>query len=331
MDPAEKELFCYGIIKLGEALTFCKNERDNTLAKTGIIEFAKLYVNARNHFIHHEFYHTHLGRYDVTQECIKNLPSIEKLEERVIKLQGCGLSKLYKPIRKGENDFPFEYTHFVVCLNLEFTALKQILEIPDVDKKLDSEIALKAGINNHIRNILAIMVDLKDVDLMNKNKGNVCVIQKKAVDMINQIFCKEFVDYFALFNNAKEYRNALCHLDEMLQKPYFNIKQMIEFARDLQKMEGLGYVVQLKKEFLKETQKESTKPEEQKKESTKRDAESLKAASSEKGESAKKVKEDPTKQEKEKEIPESLKSLSEYGDDESPPPSTGAPGMRGNT
>ena len=135
LDPTEKELFCYGIIKLGEALTFCRNERDNALVRTGIIEFAKLYASARNHFIHHEFYHTHLGLYDVTQDCIKNLPSIEKLEERLIKLQGCGLSKLSKPIKKGENTFPFEYADFVVCLKLEFTALKQILEIPDIDKK----------------------------------------------------------------------------------------------------------------------------------------------------------------------------------------------------
>ena len=56
------------------------------------------------------------------------------------------------------------------------------------------------------------------------------------------------------------------------------------------------------------------------------------AASSEKTESVKKAKEDPeAKQEKQKEVSEALKSILEYSDDESPPP-TGAPGMgRGKT
>lgn len=340
LNPQEKELFCYGIIKLGEALTFCRNERDNMLVKTGIVEYAKLYANARNHFIHHEFYHTHLSRFDVTQEYIKNLPRIENLEERLIKLKDCGLSKLSKPIRKGENNFPFEYAHFVVCLNLEFAAIKQILEIPDINKKLDSETALKAGLNNHIRNILAIIVDLTDEDLINQNLNTFCKDQKQKAKKINEDFFEKYPEFLTLFRNIKKFRNSLCHLDESLPKPYLDNEGLLVFVAKLNKIKELGYIGILQKEFIDAEKKEYEKPPEEKKESTKRSAESLKVdlpgtEQSKIIELSKKTKEEPKDKSSEKqeahgqhkETSDALKYLPQHGEGESPP-QTGAPGMR---
>lgn len=196
-------------------------------------------------------------------------------------------------------------------------------------KIANESISIKAGLNNHIRNILAIMVDLIDIDLMNRNKGLGCFEQKEAAKKINQGIWEKFDEFSRFFKNIKEYRNSLCHLDVGLQRPYINHVQMIEFSKKLIRLEKIEYVNQFEKGFSKESKNESIKPDEQKIES-KRDAGGLLPPSSGKIEAIKKAKEDTEiSLEKNKEVSESLKSILEYGEDETLP-TTGAPGMRGN-
>lgn len=312
----EKELLCLGLIKLGEALTFCRNRE--ALARTGIVDAAMAYANARNHFVHHQLYHTHLhgGHYTKAQELIERLPKIEVLEEKLKNLQECGLKKLAKPIRKGENDFPFKYDHYIVCLRAEFEGLKQILSAPNALKDISSRIELRAMLENRIRNILAIMVDLTEVEI-NKNNGDPCGKQKDAAEEIKRSFVEEFPEFVRLILNLKEFRNSLCHLDETLKRPYINTEDMLAFAVQLRKMEELGYVLRLEKQFLSE-QKIAPRQIGEKKEVLKRERESEKSESSapeqkssEKDETEKKTKADKPSEEQKKEEEEAPQTVSE--------------------
>ena len=59
---------------------------------------------------------------------------VSEIRRKINKAATTGLSKLSKPIKKGENTFPFEYE--ILCvLKLELTPLKQILEILIYHKK----------------------------------------------------------------------------------------------------------------------------------------------------------------------------------------------------
>ena len=51
----------------------------------------------------------------------------------------------------------------------------------------------------------------------------------------------------------KEFRNALCHLDESLKKPYANIKELLEFSKNLLALQQKEYVIQLRKALEKNT------------------------------------------------------------------------------
>jgi hypothetical protein len=337
LEVIEKELFSAGIIKLGEALTFCRDQENPYL--DNIITNARICAQARNHFVHHQLYLTYLdddhAKYDDAEKCIKNLPLMEELQKQLFSLHGSGIKQdLWKPIGKGGNDFPFKYDHYVVCLRIEFRELKQILSAPDVLKDISSKVEVRTKLENRIRNILAIMIDLTDKDSINKNNGDPCVVQKDAAEKIKRLFVEEFDDFEELFLNLKEFRNSLCHLDESLKKPYFNTEDMLAFATKLQKMEGLGYVNRLENKFLPE----------QKKESHKRDVEGLKSDTpekkqSEKVETTKKMKaeskEEIPKEQKKEEVsqgvPKVLQYLSGYGseeEEEQQSPSS-APGMRG--
>ena len=57
----------------------------------------------------------------------------------------------------------------------------------------------KVALNNHIRNILAIMVDLIDIDLINVNKGLGCIEQKDTAKKINQEFWEKFSEFVDIF------------------------------------------------------------------------------------------------------------------------------------
>ena len=238
MKKSEQELLCAGLIKLGEALTFCKDEANETLCKIGIIDIAQSCVKARNHFVHHQLYHMRLNMQIEVTKCINGVSLISTLEEKLMKLQKSGLVILAKPIIKPENNFPFEYAHFVRCLKAEFTELKDILAVPDIHNKISSETALRAALENRIRNILAIMVDLTDEARVNMNNSNYCAEQKEVATEINKIFSTQ-ADLAELFIKHKEYRNSLCHLDATLKKPYTNYGQIIAFANDLINVEKL--------------------------------------------------------------------------------------------
>ncbi len=296
MRKPDKELLCAGLIKLGEALTYCKNAGNDILFKIGIVDIAIKCAKARNHFVHHQLYHTHLNKHIEVQRCIDDVSLISTLEEKLKKLQESGLEKLSKPINKPENDFPFVYDHFVKCLKAEFTELKAILAAPDTLNKINSDKVSRITLENRIRNILAIMVDLTDEGMVNKNKGNFCVEQKKNAIGINKEFVEKFDTFLVLFGKIKEFRNSLCHLDDSLPKPYTNYEKMFEFAKKLLSIEELGYLNIMEKQFLQDQKKEPVKQEE------------------------KTEKEKPIEQKKEvkaqQKITEGLQKVLEYGSDE---------------
>lgn len=334
MKKSDKELLCAGLIKLGEALTFCRDRGNETLRKIGIIDIAINCAKARNQFVHHQLYHSRLDRYIETQECINRLYAINKLEEQLSKLEQSSLKQLSKPNGKPENDFPFEYSHFVICLKAEVTELKDILAISDVNTKITSDTVLRATLENRIRNILAIMIDLTDENRVNKNKGNFCTDQKEAAKEINKIFAGEFPQFFMFFRDLKIYRNSLCHLDDSLRKPYNDFKEMFEFAKKLLDLERLGYVNRLEKQFLQEQKKKLEKEETH----SKTGLISSAPLKQETEQVAETKKETQMEQKKEvgiqKNISEGLQSILQYNSDEEEkqePPNTGAPRMGGHS
>jgi len=258
----EIELLTTGLIKLGEALTFCRDRTNQELVLTNIVGYSFEFAKARNHLVHHQLYHTYFYEalvsiqrtpepYKVIQDIINKLPTINLLQKALIALESLK-GTLNKSIGKGSNNFPFFYSHYITSLEQEFLKLNNILNgvesKEEVINKLSRNVAFEAALENRIRNILAIMVDLSDTGSVNHNKGD-CKKEKEAVRQANLEFIEENPKFAIFFdvNKIKNFRNALCHLlDNALSRPYYNETQMADFLFDLRELGNSKYLVKLK-------------------------------------------------------------------------------------
>jgi len=255
LEENEREMLNFGLVKLGEALTFCRDRSNSLLQKTGIISPAIGFAKARNHLVHHQMYHTyfelgHLGKpYDVFQDIISDLPPVATLCAALNQLKNSGLIYLIKPIGLGKNEFPFSYDHYLTALKQEFTKLKNLLEKLTAEKvtaeEMSKDIRVEAQLENRIRNIVGIMVDLIDKNAINLNQGRKCERQKVAVDQFNSDFVMQHNKFALFFRRITEYRNSLCHLDNSLKRPYTSPEELLKFAEQLKLLNEEGYIEKL--------------------------------------------------------------------------------------
>lgn len=255
LEEFDKEMLTFGLVKLGEALTFCRNEHNELSQHMQIISYAISFANVRNHLVHHQMYHSYfelnkLGDpYSAFRSMITGLPQMSDFNIALNQLKNSGLLKLTKPIKRGANNFPFPYSHYLTALEQEFLKLNNLLKQMESEKitieAISNNIQFEASLENRIRNILAIMVDLTDEKRFNLNKNNVCASQKNAVSEFNIEFVTSNTDFDLLFNNIREYRNSLCHLDNRRTRPYSDTKNLLEFARQLTLLNDNGYVKDL--------------------------------------------------------------------------------------
>ncbi|HEV2614561.1 MAG TPA: hypothetical protein VGV92_07610 [Gammaproteobacteria bacterium] len=248
---AEKEMLCAGVVKLGEALTFCRDRRNKLLGRAGIIDDAINYAEARNYFIHHHMYCELLEedeKYRGFELCISKLTSLENINSKLSLLEETGLDELTKKITKGTNNFQFEYSHFVKCLKNEFAYLDKYIAVATTENPMTS--LTRLSLDNRIRNILSILSDLLDANQANKNKGAPGLEFKEAMKRINAEFIEKNKNFAVLFSQHKDFRNALSHMDKRLPKPYTNDTQRLEFAKELNALSTIGYLDLLEREFL---------------------------------------------------------------------------------
>lgn len=151
---------------------------------------------------------------------------------------------LKKIIQPGGNEFQFGYNHIFECLKKEFTKLNTELEqIKTVESINDST---RTSLNNRVRNILTIMIDLLDEKSTNKTLGKDCGHLKEAVKNANMIFRKEH-DFF---RDLSESRNSLCHIHDNLTTPYQTDEGLLQFVQQLQKIEGERYLNEVESALL---------------------------------------------------------------------------------
>jgi hypothetical protein len=258
IDEPEKEMLCTGVIKLGEALTFCRDKRVEAIRNSGIAPYAMDYANIRSYFIHHHMYYGFLKRYEILNRHIEKLGLIQELSKKLDALEKKGIDALSKEIKMGSNAFEFDYSVFFECLKNEFRLLNNELEkITDMKNLTSTE---RIFLNNRVRNILSIMLDLADESDANTNNKDPCKELKKCVAKANSEFKVKNEEFDIFFTQLKTYRNAVCHLDITLTKPYRTDAQLIEFIKtELQGLQQKGYLELLEALLLGE-QKVNEKP-----------------------------------------------------------------------
>ncbi len=256
LSEPDREMFCAGIIKLGEALTFCRDRNQHAVKASGISEIAKQYANLRNYFIHKYMYNQHLPIQQELQEGIKSICLIDILSKKLLTMEQSGFSTLSKKIVPGKNSFDFEYNHLIECLKHETSLLQKKIDPVKDEKDIDEE--SRIYLDNRIRNILSIMLDLLDEKMTNKNKGSSCKLEKKAVAEFNAEFIAKNEKFADFFLELRGNRNALSHLDASLTKPYQTDAELIEFAKELNQLLTDGYL--LVEEAVLSSQKQVKEP-----------------------------------------------------------------------
>lgn len=238
LERLEQEKLIMGLIKLGEALTFCRDKNISELQTSGIIPFAINLAKIRNHIVHKQIY---FDNYSKLQDLVRKIPSNKQIGDALDELENSKLTELSKEILKGGNNFDFEYNHHLLTLKNELSRLNSFLSQKLTCDMISKNIVLEAYLENRIRNILMIMLDIVDENGANKNKNDDCTLKKEAARVFNENFFKN--DLLIFFQTVKNNRDALCHyLDITLSKPYSDTQQMLEFIEDLRKLLTLNYV-----------------------------------------------------------------------------------------
>ena len=253
----KQELLTLGLIKMGEALTFCR-DRSSPYVDRDLCEYAHKFARVRNHLVHWQMYDSHRDppSYAKLTSLIKNLPSESDFNSALNSLRLYRDKTLSKPIGSGSNDFQFEFSHYLTALESELTLLNENLlglEDEQLVEKLKTDKAFLADNENRVRNILVILMDLMNENKCNKNFGTFDARNHDVVEVYNESFFGIDNDLTDLYHTRNDYRNALSHLDPTLEKPYENERDMVKFLRLINTFRQLNYVKQLS-EKLEPTQ-----------------------------------------------------------------------------
>ena len=257
LERDKQELLTLGLIKMGEALTFCR-DRFNPYVGSDLCNYAHQFARVRNHLVHWQLYDSHRDppSYDKLTNLIKDLPSESDFNSALNGLILCRDKTLSKPVGSGSNDFQFEFSHYLTALKGELTLLNENLaglEDEQVVEKLKADKAFLANNENRVRNVLVILIDLMNENKCNKNFGTFDARHHNIVEGYNERFFGEDNDLMNLYHARNDHRNSLSHLDPTLEKPYENKREMMEFLRLIGTLHELRYVKQLS-EKLESTQ-----------------------------------------------------------------------------
>lgn len=257
LDSNEQEMLCAGMVQLGEALTFLRNPNHWAIKSALLSPYANTYVNLRNYFVHHHMYCEDKEKFEALEKILATLLPIQDLVKALTILKDTGIESITKEIKTGHNDFNFEFIHFVDCLKNEFMLLDNTMKSIANPAQVNTQV--QAALDNRIRNILSIMLDLIDQSGNNTNKSNPCKALRASILDTNTKFCQENKEFEALFDQLKSSRNSLCHLDHVSEKPYSNVSEQLGFVVKLQRIRDCGYLNMLESAILSKQKEPSQK------------------------------------------------------------------------
>ena len=260
------------MIKLGEALTFCRDQTNKDLCKTGIVQQAIACSKVRNILVPHLIYDNPLiyNYEEKKKELVETLASIniEALEVSLDSLRNSKIEELEKPAGTARNNFPFPFYVYIKSLTTELAAVNNYLNsLAAASEGSSEQFNFNIALQNHVRNVCMIMLDLIDENHANLNKSLPCRLEKIWVKKFNDMFQKEYPEFIPLFSLLQTTRVNLSHL--VHNAPIIEKEQILEFAQDLNKMRATHYVDKLNN-FLKEKEKNKVS-----KENTNQNEESL--------------------------------------------------------